>query len=49
MNRGALLHVTDSANMVFARIEAVVQTYFNIRKLKSITDGQKDDFLTRYE
>ncbi len=31
--------------LVFARIEAVVQTHFTVSKLRSITDGQKDELL----
>ena len=46
VNRGGLLRVTDNTYLVFARMEAVVQTHFAICKLKSITDGQKDDLLT---
>ena len=47
VNRGGLLRVTDNTHLVFARMEAVVQTHFAICKLKSITDGQKDDRLTQ--
>ncbi len=45
VNRGGLLRVTDNAYLVFARIEAVVQTHFTVSKLTSITDGLKDELI----